>query len=210
MTVQGLRYKRAFQGGTQMITSHMPDTIDLNRSVFGKTALGQQEIQSRSLNLSPIVRRVLVLVDGKRNGTELSVFLVGKGEIDVVLAQLLELGCIEVVASHSRPAPLAPAAAADPAPASGGGLGADEAIAGLPPAESRSAKDNEMARNFMINSVNGIIGQHTRLTLIENIARAQGTEGLRSVYPSWETTMRDHVVAARRLPDLREKLFKVL
>ena len=67
-----------------------------------------------------------------------------------------------------------------------------------------------MARNFMINSVNGIIGQHTRLTLIENIARAQGTEGLRAVYPSWEATMRDHVVAARRLPDLREKLFKVL
>ena len=64
----------------------MPETIDLNQAVFGKTALGQQEIQSRSLNLSPLVRRVLVLVDGKRSGAELSVFLVGKGEIDVVLA----------------------------------------------------------------------------------------------------------------------------
>ena len=79
-----------------------------------------------------------------------------------------------------------------------------------PPATSRSAKDNEMARNFMINSVNGIIGQHTRLSLIESIFHAQGTEGLRRVYPSWESTMRDHAVASRRLPELREKLFKVL
>lgn len=186
----------------------MPDTIDLNRTVFGKTPLGQQEIQSRSLNLTPLVRRVLVLVDGKRSGAELSVFLVGKGDIDVVLAQLLELGCIEAVAAHSRPAPLPSAAESDPASATGEGDGV--AIAGLPPADRRSAKENEMARNFMINSVNGIIGQHTRLTLIENIARAQGTDGLRKVYPSWETTMRDHVVAARRLPELREKLFKVL
>lgn len=190
----------------------MPDTIDLTRSIFGKTALGQQEIQSRSLNLSPLVRRVLVLVDGKRSGAELSVFLVGKGEIDVVLAQLLEIGCIEVVSS-ARPV-AAPAAAPESIPtsdaASAGPASAPVPLEGLPPAEARSAKDNEMARNFMINSVNGIIGQHTRLSLVESIFHAQGTEGLRSVYPAWAATMRDHAVASRRLPELKEKLFKVL
>ncbi len=193
----------------------MPETIDLNQAVFGKTALGQQEIQSRSLNLSPLVRRVLVLVDGKRSGAELSVFLVGKGDIEAVLAQLLDIGCIEVLASPGRPARAA-AAPASPArtdasdAASAGPASVPAPLDGLPPAESRSAKDNEMARNFMINSVNGIIGQHTRLSLVESIFHAQGTEGLRSVYPAWVATMRDHAVASRRLPELKEKLFKVL
>lgn len=190
----------------------MPETIDLNQAVFGKTALGQQEIQSRSLNLSPLVRRVLVLVDGKRSGAELSVFLVGKGDIEAVLAQLLDIGCIEVVAAPVRPA-RAVAAPATPAvtdATSAGPASAPAPLDGLPPAEARSAKDNEMARNFMINSVNGIIGQHTRLSLVESIFHAQGTEGLRGVYPAWVATMRDHAVASRRLPELKEKLFKVL
>ena len=193
----------------------MPETIDLNATVFAKTAVGQQEIQSRAMGLSPLVRRTLVLVDGHRSGAELQVFLVGKGEIQSVLAELLDKGCIEAVARSSK-APAAVAAAASPAalrpaaaPEAEAGAEATE-IAGLPPATSRSAKDNEMARNFMINSVNGIIGQHTRLSLIESIFHAQGTEGLRRVYPSWENTMRDHPVASRRLPELREKLFKVL
>lgn len=192
----------------------MPETIDLNATVFAKTAVGQQEIQSRAMGLSPLVRRTLVLVDGHRSGAELQVFLVGKGEIQSVLAELLDKGCIEAVARSSK-APAAVAATASPAapqPAAApeAEAGAATEIAGLPPATSRSAKDNEMARNFMIISVNGIIGQHTRLSLIESIFHAQGTEGLRSVYPSWENTMRDHPVASRRLPELREKLFKVL
>lgn len=190
----------------------MPETIDLNATVFAKTAVGQQEIQSRAMGLSPLVRRTLVLVDGQRSGAELQVFLVGKGEIQSVLAELLDKGCIEAVARSSKaPAAVASPAAPQPdvAPAAEAGAEATE-IAGLPSATSRSAKDNEMARNFMINSVNGIIGQHTRLSLIESIFHAQGTEGLRRVYPSWESTMRDHPVASRRLPELREKLFKVL
>lgn len=198
----------------------MPETIDLNATVFVKTAAGQEEIQSRSLGLSPLVRRTLVLVDGNRTGAELQVFLVGKGEIHSVLAELIDRGCIEAIARASKSSA---AAAPSPAPAntatdgsaaapSGDGdpVVEDADIPGLPPASGRSAKDNEMARNFMINSVNGIIGQHTRLSLIERIFHAQGTEDLRRAYRAWESTMRDHAVASRRLPELREKLFKVL
>ena len=80
----------------------------------------------------------------------------------------------------------------------------------LPPADSRSAQDNEMARNFMINSINSIIGQNTRLSLVTDIFHAKGTEGLRKVYRAWESSMSDHGMGAKRLPELREKLFKVL
>ena len=56
----------------------MPDSIPvLLRSIYAKTAQGQQEIASRSLGLSPMARRVLVLVDGKRSGQELSTFVPG-------------------------------------------------------------------------------------------------------------------------------------
>lgn len=188
----------------------MPDTIDLNTTVFAKTALGQQEIQDRSLGLSPLVRRTLVLVDGKRSGAELSVFLVGKGDIEAVLAQLLDLGCIEAQARSSKaPVASAPAVAA-PAAAAPAPVVAEAELQGLPPADSRSAKDNEMARNFMINSVNGIIGQNTRISLVNDIFHAEGTDGLRTVYHAWAASMSNHSMGAKRLPELREKLFKVL
>ena len=50
----------------------MPDTSDLSSAVFAKTEMGQQEIQTRSLGLSPLVHRILVLADGKKNGGELA------------------------------------------------------------------------------------------------------------------------------------------
>lgn len=189
----------------------MPDTSDLSLTIFAKTALGQQEIQTRSLGLSPLVRRTLVLVDGKRPGAELSTFLVGKGDIVAILGELQDLGCIEAV-GRSAGGPAAapaepPASGSDPAdsPATAG-----DHIEGLPPAETRTAKENEMARNFMINSINAIIGQNMRVTLITEIYHAQGTEGLRKVYRDWEASMSNHGAGSRRLPELREKLFKAL
>jgi hypothetical protein len=81
---------------------------------------------------------------------------------------------------------------------------------GLPAAEMRNAKDNEMARNFMINSINSIMGQQTRISLIAEITVATTTGQLRNAYIGWQASMADHVVGKRRLPELTEKLFKVL
>lgn len=189
----------------------MPETIDLSTTVFAKTAVGQAEIQSRTLGLSLLVRRALVLVDGKRSGAELSVFLVGKGDVEVVLAELLERGCIEAVGRVGKAAAAvaAPVASPDPTETAAPLDGAVD-IPGLPPADSRSAKENEMARNFMINSINSIIGQNMRVTLVTDIFHAKGTDGLRKIYRAWEASMADHGIGARRLPELREKLFKVL
>jgi hypothetical protein len=88
----------------------MSETLDLASAVFAKTAVGQQEIPSRSLGLSPLVRRILVLVDGKRRGGELATFLAGVGDIDAVLKELLERGCIETVSVAKSVAPRAVAA----------------------------------------------------------------------------------------------------
>lgn len=196
----------------------MSDTFSLTAAIYTKTAAGQQEIQNRALGLSPLVRRTLVLVDGKRSGADLAVFLSGQGDVEVVLGQLLELGCVEAQ-MRNRPAAPAPApATATAAPEAGESADSEAAdseaaadqIPGLPPADTRSAKDNEMARNFMINSVNSIIGQNMRISLVQDIFHAATTEQLRSVYHHWVSSMSGHSMGAKRLPELREKLFKVL
>lgn len=179
-------------------------TIDFFSAAFAKTETGQQEIQKRSLGLSPLVRSVLVLVDGQRSGKDLATFA-GDASIDAILGELVEKGCIEAKPREKpekaeKPAQVAPEAQVQ-APAF---------LARLPAPEERSAEQNEMARNFMINTVNSIFGQHTRISLIENIARAQGTEGLRKVYLQWESAMAENRIGAKRLPELQDKLVNVL
>ncbi len=73
-------------------------TLDLNASIFTKTLRGQQEIQSRSLGLSGLVRRILVLIDGKRNGSELGGFVLGH-DITAIIRELLSHGCIDAASA---------------------------------------------------------------------------------------------------------------
>lgn len=185
----------------------MSETLDLRAAVFSKTPVGQQEIQSRELGLSPMVRRILVLIDGKRSGHELATFVAGGDDIANILQTLLEKGCVQAQAGAKASAGLATLASASAALAAPSG---SKELAGLPAAEMRTVKENEMARNFMVNSVNSIIGQNMRITLIQDISLAASTEQLRTVYHAWAASMADHSMGAKRLPELREKLFKVL
>lgn len=182
----------------------MLDTLDLTTTIFAKTALGQQEIQTRALGLPPLVRRILVLTDGKRPGSELATFLGGGGDIEEILSQLLAQGCVEAQVHVQPPAAPVPAIAELP-----DGPGTRD-ISGLPPADARSPEDNEMARNFMVNTVNSIFGQHTHISLVRNISEARNTEQLRTVYHDWMASMAAHRTGSRRLPELSEKLFNVL
>lgn len=181
----------------------MPDMLDLNTAVFSKTPVGQQEIQARGLGLSPLVRRILVLVDGKRTGLELGGFVSGGDSIQHILQTLLEQGCVQAQGG-AKPQ------TASPPPASSAPTTPTYSLLGLPPAEVRTAKENDMARHFMINSINSIIGQQMRISLIHDIFHAATTEELRTVYHAWSASMAEHSMGAKRLPELREKLFKVL
>jgi hypothetical protein len=179
----------------------MSEVLDLYTASFSKTDIGQREIQSRSMALAPLVRRLLVLVDGQKTGKELAVYA-GGTEVEPLLQELLDKGCVE---ARARSRTHEPASAGDGKPKAGG-----IDASGLPDAATRTASENEMARNFMTNTVNTIFGQHARLSLIETISRAKGTDGLRQAYLSWLKAMEDDRVGAKRLPELREKLFKVL
>ncbi|MBU0749689.1 MAG: hypothetical protein KKH21_01615 [Gammaproteobacteria bacterium] len=178
-------------------------SIDHRHTIYAKTAAGQHEIQSRALGLSPLVRRLLLLVDGQRSGKDLEVFVAGH-DVVAMFDELLAQGCIEAKAT-ARPAAAPAAAAAKPAAPS-----ASDDLGALPPADSRTAKELEMARNFMTNTVNNTFGHHNRISLIESIHACSTSEQLRGVYPHWVETMSSSAIGLKRLPELREKLFAVL
>ncbi|MBE2263984.1 MAG: hypothetical protein IAE92_14645 [Burkholderiaceae bacterium] len=187
----------------------MPEAnFNLLSAVYSKTPEGQQEIQSRALGLSPLVRRTLVLVDGQRSGADLAVFATGQ-DISAILNELLEKGCIAARVVAAAPPKAAPAAApAVPSEAPAGAFSAD--LTGLPPVETRGPKEVEMARNFMMNTVNTIFGQNTRFTLMEAIFACKTAEDTRRVYSMWAEALNTSRIGAKRLPELREKLFQVL
>lgn len=188
---------------------HMPDSSkELRSSVFTKTAVGQQEIASRALGLSPLARRLLVLIDGRKSGNDLTPF-VGDHDVDVYLNELLDHACVEITARVApaiapAPTPTDTAVPAQHAPA------ATDWLAVLPPAQTRSAKDLEMARNFMANTVNSIFGHNNRISLVESIFNSKKSAELRGVYPAWANALDTNSTGHKRLPELREKLFVVL
>ena len=187
----------------------MPDSSpDFGSAVFAKTAAGQQEIASRALGLSPLARRLLVLIDGRRTGEDLRPF-VGDRDLDVYLNELLGHGCTEITAR------VTPVVNADPTPTPAAGNPAlssasSDWLAVLPAAETRTAKDLEMARNFMTNTVNNIFGHNNRISLIESIYNSKTTGDLRGVYSAWASALETNSTGHKRLPELREKLFVVL
>ena len=184
------------------MTTFSAASLDLTGATFFKTAAGLQEIQNRALGLPALIRRILVLVDGKRSSKELAAFAGGEANIAEVLGQLVAHGCIDVQG------------VAKPKPESESVVSAapDEAgeLVSLPHAALRSPKDIEMARNFMVNTINSIFGQNMRLSLIKLISNCQSAGELRQVYPEWASMMASVPAGAKRLPELREKLFVVL
>lgn len=84
---------------------------------YHKSAKGTEAMATRSGALTPRLRSMLILVDGKRGYPELAKLGQMLGDADLALAQLAELGFIEPLAgtAASRPASASPV----PAPAEG-------------------------------------------------------------------------------------------
>jgi hypothetical protein len=183
--------------------------MDLEHAIFAKTEVGQREIKTRELGLSPLVRRLLILIDGKRPGKELAPMLMGQS-LDQLLAELIDKECVSLVALAEVAAPIGTTAARTITPDNPQDASANAALAALPPADSRSDKNREMARNFMTNTLNAEFGMNMRLSLIEAIANCSTSEALRQIYPTWYSTMNSSKGGAKELPKLVEKLFHVL
>jgi hypothetical protein len=88
--------------------------VEKNR-VYQKSAKGAEAIATRQHGLTPKLRSMLIMIDGKRGLEELSKLSQMPGDAEQLLAQLLEQGFIEpgaaAVPPSSAPAPLAAAPA---------------------------------------------------------------------------------------------------
>lgn len=180
------------------------DPVSAQTTVFAKTPAGQSEVQSRQLGLAPLPRRLLILVDGKRSGAELAAFVAGHDSV-AMLQALLDNGCIEAIGQATptqSPAETGAAAKEMTEEAS--------SLEHLPPPAQRSAKELEMARHFMINTINRMLEQNSRLTLTKAIFDSRDAAELRTHFAAWEEAIGSSWMGRKRLPELRNKLFEVL
>lgn len=91
-----------------------------NRVTYQKSAKGSQALASRDPALTPKLRSLLILVDGKRGPAELEKVAAALGDPGQLVAQLESLGFVEPstqqAAQKAPPGPAAPAAAPDGVP----------------------------------------------------------------------------------------------
>ena len=185
--------------------------LDLERCVFAKTPVGVEEISTKKVGIGPMLRRLLILVDGKRSHSELTTLLTGQ-DVASLLRQLLEHGLVAAVAQppQAPPRPTPKTAPQAPANAAADAADQDPFLARLPPAETRTAKEVEMAKNFMMNTINTVFQPYTRLTLLEAITRCTNATQTRAVYLQWVQTLQSSLIGAKRLPEFQAKLAQVL
>lgn len=164
---------------------------------YAKTAKGVAEVETRADRLKPALRRLLIMVDGKKP-LEILKSLIGSDTIEEPLTQLIDGGYIEPVEAANDPASLqtAPAAAQS------------FDLASLP--ETRDPKALDKARNFMINTLKHFHGPYTKLDLMRQVQASESHAELRTHYADWLRCMHESIMAERRLDELNRQLFDVL
>jgi hypothetical protein len=165
--------------------------------VFSKSARGQQEIDQRSGELTPRVRRLLILVDGKRSVDELrQVF--PADDLTHSLGLLEEMGLIEMLA--------------DPALATSAGKSTRRpSITAFRPLPAQEKTDELVkARHFMSNTINSFVGTVGTSTLLDRIENARSHSELRATADDWYYAIVSSRDGRREAEALRAKLLEVI
>jgi hypothetical protein len=171
---------------------------------YAKAEKGFAEIESRAFGLSPKLRRVLILIDGKRTLESLRTML-GLDGLEKLLDDLTSQGFIKKIdAAGEAPTSAAQSAVGEAEPTA---LPAD-AFAGLP--ESRSDAEIEKAKNFMINTLVHFHGQYTKLDVMRAVKACDSAAQLREHYADWVRCMHESRQAEKRLPELTKQLLAVI
>lgn len=163
--------------------------------LFAKTPKGLEEITLRTGGLTPRVRRVLIMIDGKRTVDEIRAMALAD-DLSHTLGLLEESGYIEL----SQQA--LPTAAAD------GGLPAITTFREIP--AEPDPKDLEMAKNFIMNTLKTFCGPLTHLSIVEAAFAARTPEELRAQFGPWYEAIVETRTGRRRAEELRGQLLKVI
>ena len=134
-------------------------------TIFRKTAKGVAEIETRAHRLTPRMRSMLILVDGKRDGADLRQLITQQA--DETLQALAEQGFIEAVGEtvHAAQAVAPGAAEAAGAPAA-------------PPPPAAPAQDVNVVRKAAVRMLVEILGPSSD-TLAVRMEKARTMEELK-------------------------------
>lgn len=166
--------------------------------VFVKTPKGVEEMETRSGGLTPRVRRVLIMIDGKRSVEDIRAMALAD-DLSHTLGMLEEAGFIELVAQPG---------AAGPVHAADGGVPAITTFREIP--ANPDPKELDMARNFIMNTLKTFCGPMTHLTIIEKAFAASTHEELREQFAPWYSAIVETRDGRRRAEELRAQLLKVI
>ncbi len=168
--------------------------------IFAKTAKGQEEVATKSGGLTPRQRRVLIMVDGKRSVDELRNMLQAD-DLQHTLGLLEEDGFIAMASIKEEAS-----GALLPPPAEG----LPSITAFRPAPEPPNAKEMEMARNFIMNSLKTFCGPFAHLEIVERAFAAKTHEEMRQQFDPWLHALMQTRDGKRRAEELRSQLLKVI
>lgn len=163
-----------------------------NPTVYIKTPKGLEEMITRRHGLGLKERKVLILVDGKRDAAALSRLF------DDAPQRLDSLAANGFIAPLTQPV-AEPAAIAAPETA--------------PPAQRASPRTEherfDLARNFMLNTINAYVGV-VASSLSESLEQSESIEDLRKLFFAWRDAIELSRDGRKALPELEKRLAALL
>lgn len=160
--------------------------------IFTKTHRGREEIVSRSGDLLPRSRRVLILIDGKRNVDDLQ-HLVQADNLRTLLGQLEEDGYIEMLEAETA------AAAASPLPGSS-----------TPSTIPLDAKRLRQAKQLMADTIRSFIGSSGLESFLRRVDNAGSREDILGLQEEWFLILSSALESSWEARDQRERLLKMI
>jgi hypothetical protein len=153
---------------------------------------------NKSGALNARVRRVLIMVDGKKTVEDLRGML-QSDDLQHTLGMLEEDGYIAVAAAGTPGGKMAAPAAPLPS---------ITAFTELP--ATPDPLRLQMARNFMSNTLKTFVGALGTSSLLDRLDNAQGHEALRALFDEWYHTIVMSREGRREAEGLRAKLLQVI
>ena len=179
-------------------------------ALYTKTAKGYDEVETKAGGLPPVLRRVLIFVNGKRNLDELKT-LPRVDDLQQVLLQLEQDGYIYRTSNTDRtnhaPAP-SPAAVASPETVPATVPVSDGEFRPLP--ATNSPLHIQQVRNFMSNTLSVFVGSFGSSALLGRLQNAQTHAEFRHLFPEWYTAITGSRDGRREADKLRAELLKLI
>ena len=170
-------------------------------TVYDKTQLGRLEVKTRSNDLTPIQRRILILADGRRTAENILKFS-RVVNYQRILDELVDEGFLEIVGGTRGAAPTAPSR---PLAAS-----TERAAPGAPQAAVVGGGNLTDARDFMLATLATHSSPAKTSQLVEEIQQASSTLDLTRFVDDWYHIISDNPYAASIVDDLRTSLVEKL